>query len=213
MTIVEIYKILNNPPNLQEHQIRTARVSLYIANYWQGEPIDKELLLSVALLHDVGNIVKFDIEKYPHFLGKEQERAEYWKSIQKEMVAKYGTDDHRVTKQMLTELGVSEEIVNTIYAMSYPNAPEIVSSDNWILKILLYSDLRVSPTGIISIRERLDDVHSRLEKYKNRQDLYESGIALENQIQEHIAGKAEDITDETTETDEEKLLQIQVNTR
>ena len=50
----------------------------------------------MALLHDLGNIVKFDLEKYPDFLGKEKPRLEYWKKVQKEVREKYGSDDHDV---------------------------------------------------------------------------------------------------------------------
>ena len=213
MTISEIYRALKNPPNLQQHMLRVAKVSLFILNHWQGKPIHKELLIKAALLHDVGNIVKFNIKKYPHFLGEEQNRAQYWIAVQEEMIKKYGTDDHLTTKSMLNELGVADKIVNTIYSMSYWNAPAIKDSDDWVLKILLYSDLRVSPNGIISIRERLDDLYSRLEKYKNRIDLSNAGTEIEKQIQQNLNANIIDINDETTKTDENKLLKIQVETK
>jgi hypothetical protein len=85
---------------------------------------------------------------------------------------------------MLTEAGIDPKIVQAVLDMSYWNAPKIANGNNWILKILLYADLRVSPTGVIPIKARLDDIHSRLAKYKNRMDLYEAGLQIEKQIQE-----------------------------
>jgi hypothetical protein len=161
----------------------------------------------------VGNIVKFNIQKYPQFLGEEQSRAQYWMEVQEEMIKKYGTDDHLTTKQMLTELEISQEIVNNVYEMSYWNAPVIKSGDNWVLKILLYSDLRVSPSGIISIKERLDDVHARLEKYKDRTDLYDAGLDIEKQIQENLTVSVLDINDNSTKVDDKELLGIQIDTK
>lgn len=213
MTVLDIYTKLKNPPNLQEHMLRVTKVALFIYDHWNGTPIDKDLLLRVTLLHDVGNIVKFNMQKYPHFLGDEIKRVDYWIDVQKEVKEKYGTDDHEVTGKMLSELKVNPIIIQTVLDMSYWNAPIIAKSDNWILKILLYSDLRVSPTGIIPIKERLDDVHSRLEKYKERMDLYEEGLEIENQIQQNVSCKLSDITNETTQADENQFLALQIETK
>lgn len=213
MTIAEIYTKLKNPPNLQEHMLQVAKVALFIFEHWKGSEINKSSLITAALLHDVGNIVKFDIEKYPHFLGTEQKRADYWMRLQKEVIEKYGTDDHKVTEQMLTELGVNPEIIKTILEMSYWNVLEISKSDNWILKILLYADLRVSPQGVIPIRQRLDDLYTRLEKYKNRMDLYELGLEIEKQIQQHLTTGVSNITDETIAVDEKPFKEFQIEAK
>ncbi len=210
MKVVDIYIRFKNPPNLQEHMLRVAKVGLFIHDHWIGENIDRELLKKVCLLHDVGNIVKFNIQKYPHFLGNEIKRADYWMEVQKEVIEKYGTDDHEVTGKMLTEAGINPEIIKTVLDMSYWNAPIISASDNWILKILLYSDLRVSPTGIITIKARLDDVHSRLAHYKGRMDLYEAGLAIEKQIAQKLNITVDDITNESIKRDDDDLLQTEL---
>ena len=212
MTIYQIYTKLKNPPNLQKHMLRVTKVGLFIYDHWTGEPINNDLLLKAALLHDVGNIVKFNIEKYPHFLGEEQKRANYWIKAQKEIIEKYGTDDHKATREMLTELGVNPEVTQIVFDKSYPNGPKIAQSNNWILKILLYSDLRVSPTGVISIKERLDDLHSRLEKYKNREDLYEAGLQIEHQVQENMTIDVSNITDERIARGDTQLLSTEIET-
>jgi hypothetical protein len=210
MTIIEVYQKFKNPPNLQEHMLRVTKVGLFIYNHWTGSSIDKDLLLKVLLLHDIGNIVKFDMVKYPHFLGKEEQRIAYWIGVQKEIIDKYGSDDNEVTGKMLNELGVDQIILKTVLDMSYLNALNIAKSDNWILKILLYSDLRVSPSGVIPLRNRLDDVFSRLEKYKNRKDLYDAALMIENQIQDNIDISVSKITDESITADDNQLLEIEI---
>lgn len=171
MTVQEIYIKLQNPPNLQNHMVQVAKVALFIYDHWNGDSLDKHLLLQTTLLHDVGNIVKFDIQKYPEYMGAEKSRIDYWMKVQKEIIDKYGADDHAVTEKMLSELKIDPIVIDNILSKSYSNTITIAKSDNWILKILLYADLRVSPTGVISLRERLDEVRERLEKYRDRIDL------------------------------------------
>jgi len=65
------------------------------------------------LLHDLGNIVKFNFnqtkEIYPELFVKPEAR-EYWEKIKQEFIKKYGTGSHNVTMKILLELGVSERI-------------------------------------------------------------------------------------------------------
>ena len=208
MTVLDVYTRFKNPPNLQQHMLRVAKVGLFLNKHWTGSPIDNATLKKVLLLHDIGNIVKFDIDRYPQFLGEEElPRAAYWKSVQKEIINKYGADDHEVTEKMLKEININEQIVKTVVAMAYTNAVAIAQSDDWILKILLYADLRVSPTGVIPLRDRLDDVHRRLPKYKDRNDLYEAALAIEKQIQDQITISVTNITDQSVAMDDTALLE------
>ncbi len=207
MKVIDVYTRFKNPPNLQQHMLRVAKVGLFIQKNWKAEPIDKDLLTKVLLLHDIGNIVKFDIQKYPHFLGEvERERADYWLAVQKETIQKYGYDDHAVTEKMLQETNIDSAVVKIVVAMSYTNAVTIAASQDWILKILLYADLRVSPTGIIPLKDRLDDVHTRLPKYKDRNDLYDAGVLIEQQVQSNITVPVSDITNDNVAIDDEYLL-------
>lgn len=73
MTIKEIYKMFRVPPNLQEHMIRVAKVARFIFDHWVGPKLDWQKLEKICLLHDLGNVVKFDLDRYPEFLGRERE--------------------------------------------------------------------------------------------------------------------------------------------
>ena len=186
MTISEIYIKLGIPPNLQQHMLRVTSVSLFIANNWKESEFNIEILKTMLLLHDIGNIVRFDFEKHPEFLGDEVKRVDFWKKCQKENIVKYGSGDHEATASMLNELGISEEIKQKIYQMGYWNVEQVKNSKDWYLKVALYSDLRVGPFGILTLQERLDDIHTRIEKYKTKPELIGFAKELENQIQVNL---------------------------
>ena len=59
MNIIEIYKKYHLPENLQMHMLRVAACSNFIIDNWIGQEIDKELILRVSLLHDMGNMSKY----------------------------------------------------------------------------------------------------------------------------------------------------------
>lgn len=199
MTILQIYQKYNIPPNLQEHMIRVTKAVTFILNHWKGPEINRDLLIKAALYHDLGNIVKFDLKSHPEFLGSEQTRVEYWKSIQQQMIKKYGDDDHEATEKMLEEIGVDEKTKTIIAKKSFGNSMETEKSSSWETKILFYADLRSGPFGVIPLQERLADVVSRLEKYKNREDLdqlIEACKKIESQIQENLNFKVDEITED-----------------
>src|SRR3974390_1594724 len=102
-TITEIYRQYPITKNLQEHQLRVAAVGTLIARH-MTEPVDADGITRVCLIHDMGNLLKFDLGQTPEWL--EPEGAGYWKTRQAEMSARYGHDEHAATKKIARELGV-----------------------------------------------------------------------------------------------------------
>ncbi len=190
MRVLDIYKRFDVPPNLQKHMARVSRLAMFICNHWKGEKIDRNLVKKAGLLHDIGNIVKFDLETRANFLGeKEIKRVDYWKEVQRKIIEKYGSDDHEVTKRMLQEIGTDERLVELLGSKTYANAVSVANSDDWEAKILLYADLRIGPFGIMGLKERLDELHKRSEKYRERKDLYIALLEIEEQIQKNLTTK------------------------
>lgn len=58
MNIMDIYNKYHLPENLQIHMLRVAACSNLIIDYWNGPYIDKQAIIRVCLLHDMGNMVK-----------------------------------------------------------------------------------------------------------------------------------------------------------
>ena len=213
MKIKQIYKKYSVPPNLQKHMIRVAKVAQFICDHWKGEVLDKNKLIKTALLHDLGNIVKFNMDKYPEFLGSEKSNIEYWIEKQKEIIEKYGSDDHEVTQKMLVELGFGNESIEVVSSRSFANSIEALNSDNWYIKILLYSDLRVLPWGIGTLQERFDDIKDRMPQYNKRddlEDLFDAVRKIEKQIQGNVEAQLDEITDENLSKDSDYYLNIEV---
>ena len=78
MKISEIYRKYRIPPQLQLHQLRVASIAKYICDNLKV-PVDIEEVVSADLLHDMGNIIKFDLSLFPEYL--EPEGLEYWQGV------------------------------------------------------------------------------------------------------------------------------------
>ena len=213
MKVREIYKKYPITPNLQKHLLRVAKVTLFICEHWKGRKVDKELIKKAALLHDLGNIVKFDLKRYPDYLGKELKRLDFWAKKQKEMIKKYGADDHEACLKMLREIGVDAKIIKIISNKSFHYSLKTEKSDNWELKILFYSDLRVGPFGILSLKKRFVEAIPRLKMYRkadNLDELVKACYQIEKQIQENLDVDVSEITDESIERDDKELLKTEI---
>ena len=212
MKIKEIYSKFGITPNLAEHMITVACVGLFIKDHWKGPEIDWKKVKKTALLHDLGNIVRFDFDKYPQFLGPEISRIDYWKEVQAETIAKYGNDDHDATEKMLQELNVSKDIANVILEKSFGNSVQVAKGDNWYAKILSYCDNRVMPKGVVTLEEMILDTKERAPKYANRPDfeeLCDSSREVEKQIQENLNNPVDQINKNSVKVDN-SLLETEI---
>src|ERR1035437_2830314 len=106
--ILEIYSEYKIPPNLQRHMFWVAAVATMICDNFD-EPLPKEDIITACLLHDMGNIVKYELGYFPEFL--KPEGLEYWQNVQNEFREKYGEDEHKVTFLITKEFGLSDRIV------------------------------------------------------------------------------------------------------
>ncbi len=210
---LSVYKEFGIPPNLQEHMARVYGIVCFLENHWKGDQIDWNLVKKVALLHDMGNVVRFDFDNHPEFLGDEQKNIEHWKQIQKEVIAKYGTDDHEATKQMLQQIGIDQDSINIILEKSFGNVITTSTSDNWPLKILLYADLRTLPQGAGTLEERIQDIRGRMPKYVARpdfEDLVAAARNIETQIQQNTSVSVSEILNEVIAPHVTDALKFQI---
>jgi hypothetical protein len=212
MKISELYEKYNIPPNLKDHMFRVAGVASFIADHWIGSGIDKTALIKCALVHDLGNMVKFDFDKHAEFLGNEQKNIEKWIKIQKEMIAKYGEGDNEATNKILKEIGFPSDLTELIYSKRFLNSIHTLKFGDFILKILHYSDLRVTPYGVDTLLGRFAEMKGR-GQYNDkleREDLIQACIELEKQIQSKVDIPLGDITPETIEINAEEYLNFEI---
>jgi hypothetical protein len=190
MLITDIYLKYNIPPNLQEHMKRVFGFVCFLEKHWVGKYIDWEMVKKLALVHDLGNIVKFDFDKFPDLLGDEKVNVKHWKEIQKQTIEKYGSDDHEATIKMLHDIGFTDKECLILSAKSFGNSINVAKLNNWPLKILYYADLRVLPSGVGTLEERIKDIKTRMPKYSTRPDfdeLLKSCRNVESQIQKGLS--------------------------
>ena len=207
-TISDIYAEYRVMPNLQLHMLRVASVASLIADNYT-EPLDKNTLIASCLLHDVGNMVRLQLEVFPEF--NEPQGIEYWREVKNDYIERYGKDDHLANIKILREIGLSEEIIE----IAGGNTPKLVckfaKEDNLLLKVEFYADARVSPHGVLSYEDRQAESTKRYANVEGslpaleRKQMVDCGKDIEIEIFAKCRIKPEDINDESIKTIMEEL--------
>lgn len=195
MKILEIYEKYYLPENLQLHMLRVAACSCLIMEHWNGCAIDKDAVIRVSLLHDMGNILKIseDFSKDENFL-----------KLRQKYFAQYGTNDHALNLEIGKIEGLTEKELEILDGKRSRKNEETLKSDSYERKICAYCDQRVAPNGVVGIVDRLEDAKKR---YKNKplsvwsdeekaNQLIACSLQIEKQIMQFCEIKPEEIRDE-----------------
>ena len=209
MNIIEIYNKYHLPENLQMHMLRVAACSNLIIDNRNGKEIDKESIIRVCLLHDMGNMVKI-----PEDFSKDEEFIK----IRKKYFEKYGTNDHEINLEIGKQEGLTEKEIIILDGKRSRKNEETLKSDSYERKICAYCDQRVAPDGVVGIRERLEDAKVRykdklLSVWSNEEKanhLIECSLGIEKQIMEYCKLNPEDINDKSIEKYIEKLREYEI---
>ena len=202
--ILAIYQVYALPINLQQHMLRVAAVALWILERWKGEKLNRRDIVETLLLHDIGNLVKVTEDKFESLFPDtyQMESFQYWKNIRDSIIRRYGRTDTEATANIIKEIGVRDVIVDMIEKKQFINNINTYHDDNYAIKICAYADQRVSPNGVLSLENRLNEAIVRYRGVKNasvnsinREELIEYAKKIEMQIFEYVDGKPEDITD------------------
>lgn len=200
MTIRQLYSQYQIMSNLELHMFRVAGVAEQLGT--QLLPADElHDVITACLLHDLGNLAKFDLEYFPDFV--EPQGLAYWQQVQAEFWSKYGKNAHQATLQILAELGVTSRVVDLVNAVSFNKAKQTLDSTDFARKICAYADMRVAPYGVVSLEERLEDGRKRY-SVPGKKDTFTYVLAayirkIEGQLFENIALQPADITDQTVQ--------------
>ncbi len=162
--IPKIYKRYKTPRNLILHMLRVSAVAEKIYSNWNDSEIKKEDILASCLLHDLGNIVKMgnNIPSGNSDFDDPILDSFEFQEIKKDFISKYGEDDDIANHLIAREIGVNSNVLFIIENMSTSIFPNFrFQPGNWELKICKYSDLRVAPSGIMSVEDRLIEASKR----------------------------------------------------
>jgi hypothetical protein len=199
-SINQIYDRLNIIGSLRMHMFRVAAIGESIADHWttSNHPINRSDIIAALLLHDLGNIVKFNFDEPKFWSDTRAEEVEYWKGIKRDTVERYGTQsDKAVTLAMAREVGAGERIMHLLSNMGFGNVAGVIASDDFDLKICLYADQRVGPSGVMPIIERFRDLRQRYGRGDNWID--DIAINLESQIFRNASILPSDITESSVQ--------------
>jgi hypothetical protein len=159
-SIARIYDRFTIPSGLRLHMYRVASVAGMICDNLNGVSVNSGNVVAACLLHDLGNIVKFEISKdqFPGLLGADGKGIDYWQEVKKKVIARYGGVDHVATHNMLSELGVDSRLILIIDSMGgiFNGSSTDMEAD-----ICSYSDCRVGPSGVMSVTDRVNDFYKR----------------------------------------------------
>lgn len=209
MNIIEIYKKYYLPENLQMHMLRVAACSNLIIDNWKGLKIDKEAIIRVSLLHDMGNMVK---------IPESESQNQRFLEIRKNYFDKYGTNDHEINLEIGRQEGLTEKEIRILDGKRSRKNEETLQSNSYERKICAYCDQRVAPNGVVGIKERLEDAKIRykdkpLSVWSNKEKadyLIKCSLEIEKQIMEYCKLKPKDINDNTIKVYVENLKMYEV---
>ena len=183
-------------PQLQEHQLRVAAVAKLICQNFDGH-LNRSEVIAACLLHDMGNIIKFDLTKTQELFGSSWDKN-YWQAVKREYLAKYGSDEHRASVAIAKELGARSTVVDLVDCVGFLEAKQNAQTKAYENKIIQYSDDRVDPWGVVSLKQRFLDLRRRYDNHKQdtkERDEFESSLQeIEAQIFKRCRIKPEDVT-------------------
>jgi 5'-deoxynucleotidase YfbR-like HD superfamily hydrolase len=209
VNLQDIYAQYHIPPGLQRHMLTVAAVGKYITDHWRGPAIDKQAIITTLLVHDLGNLVKFDLSASAQVIEPILTTDE-WRARQKQMRKKYGSNSHQATVEILQELGVPDETQQLAEKMDAGDICKIVH-ESLEQQICEYSDLRVTPKGVVSLEVRLEDLRDRYWQktgWGNKEEFQKSldcGRKIEQTLQQHTTTK---ITQIPTEIIDSYLVEL-----
>lgn len=212
--IQDIYIEYQVMSNIAIHMYKVAAVADIINEHFK-ELIDKKTIIDACLLHDIGKIVDTDLTKFPEFL--EPEGLTHWENVKKSFIDKYHkVNEHDVTLAIATDLGVNFGVLEILHIASFLETMTVKESKEFEKMIVLYSDMRVGINGVVTMQERLDDLHIRYKTHplsitEDRRVVIEKTLhEIEAEIFKNTDITPEFITEELVKSRIEKLKEIKI---
>ena len=200
MTIQDIYTTYHIPKHLQDHMLQVAAISSYIWTHRTSDtPLDLKRTITAWLIHDLGNLVKFDFDTMPNIF---QDDIDIYRDLQKKWHDIYGTDDIQATLAIAKEIWIPSKTMSMIMDTDEYDGIEDL--------LFHYSDRRVWPYGVLSIEQRMQNLRQRYPNKLRLQDgTRQANLALRKHEEQllftHCSLEPDDINDESISTILEEL--------
>lgn len=181
MTIQQVYEKYHIMPQLQLHQLRVAAVATQIVQH-SSAALNLNEIQAACLLHDMGNIIKFQLNLFPEFLNPEG--LEYWQSVKENFILKYGRDENKATLIIAEDINVSGKIQTLLKSFGISHSQSNLESNDLDKMICCYSDQRVTPREITSLEARILEGKERFKQNKNVQE--SDSLLFEHKFQQMV---------------------------
>jgi len=208
MTVKQIYQQYKIPLNLQTHMLRVTAVAQILLKNWTGKKLDNQSIIQACLFHDMGNLLKFDLTK-KHFLDKNDHPSYYWKKVKQKMIKKYSPNEHQATHQICQELNLSLQTLRLIKKLNWKDIDQLLKKNDLNSLIPIYCDMRIGPFGIMSVKQRVNNLKTRA-NVQNPDQLIQSCLVLEKILQQHTKTNLNQITDKQLEDKFNYFLELQI---
>ncbi len=199
----DLIKDYHVPKHILAHMRKVSAIALFIGQKLKqnGEPIDLIKLRQGALLHDLVKLTDFPELNLKYF---QQECSAEDKEFLQNLIQKYHKDKHIIAGyKILSEL--NEEVLALIirrHGLDGIVDPEI-KPVTWEEKLVHYADKRVRHDEVVSLEERLEDLHKRYkpntEKDEKSENIRKAITLLEQEICEKAGITPTEINEKTVE--------------
>jgi predicted HD phosphohydrolase len=159
MKAAAAYQHYNIMPTLAQHMLQVGAVAKIVTDQINEPDFPATQIISACLLHDMGNIMKFDLDNVP--VGLDIPDIDHWKSVQADIRNQYGLDEHQVTHHIASEIGVSSTTLSAIENCGTSKAASVLADQNIPAMFVTYCDYHVAPASIVSPAQRLADILDR----------------------------------------------------
>jgi putative nucleotidyltransferase with HDIG domain len=188
------------PRNLQEHMLRVASLAEIILDHWNGPTLDKEAIIQACIFHDIAKPINFDLAKQAQF-GMSSAEIAILDKLQRRLKTSYSNEEHHATVEICKEIGCSSTAVKIVNDLEWSYIPTLLSKDDLAPLIPIYGDMRIGPRGILTLKQRLEDLKTRTGEKEHEKN----GIQLENLISKYTSIDLNEISDEQINQNFEKL--------
>lgn len=210
VNIDQIYHRYQIPPNLIWHMTVAAAIGQVISASWlptatpdHNSPANhQDLIVNYLLIHDLGNIIKFNFASQlsqQTFVIHSQQF--HWQQVQQTYQAKYGFEAEAANLAIAKELAAPPIMLDMCGQHSFTAIDQLIADQDWPMLICLYADLRVAPSGLTSLADRLADLQNR---YQNRDQSWTSTSTVN--ARSALCGKLESLLNTHTQLN---LLNLQ----
>ena len=206
MKVEDVYERYQVMPTLAVHMLSVGAVGSILTKSITETGFPKNEIISACLLHDMGNIVKFDLDSIPK--GLHIPDVDYWKEVQKKIRTRYGMDEHEVTYKMSRDIRVSDVTLDAITNSGTANAARVLEEKNIAAMFVTYCDYHVMPTAITDPKSRLKDI---LYRYKNtpKYDGYKRDgmnvLNIADYLENHYSIAKESLDEESVRQEADRL--------